>query len=87
MSRRLSDKVCIVTGTGGSVGRAAAEATAEMVRAQGGTMISLQPCHLTEPADCRALVDFAVDTCRQFRCNRTIGQRRGSAEFGPAFCK
>jgi NAD(P)-dependent dehydrogenase (short-subunit alcohol dehydrogenase family) len=71
MSFRLSDKVCIITGTGGSVGRAAAmafaregasvvgcdvnvaaaEATAEMVRAQGGTMISLQPCHLAKPAD------------------------------------
>jgi NAD(P)-dependent dehydrogenase (short-subunit alcohol dehydrogenase family) len=80
MSGRLSGKVCIVTGTGGSVGRAAAlafsregasvvgcdvtvataEATAEMVRAQGGTMTSLQPCHLTEPAECRTLVDFAV---------------------------
>jgi NAD(P)-dependent dehydrogenase (short-subunit alcohol dehydrogenase family) len=82
MSGRLSGKVCIVTGTGGSVGRAAAlafaregasvvgcdvtvaaaEATAEMVRAQGGTMTSLQPCHLTEPAECRTLVDFAVRT-------------------------
>jgi NAD(P)-dependent dehydrogenase (short-subunit alcohol dehydrogenase family) len=82
MSGRLSGKVCIVTGTGGSVGRAAAlaftregasvvgcdvtvaaaEATAEMVRAQGGTMTSLQPCHLTEPAECRSLVDFAVRT-------------------------
>src|SRR5580692_6866770 len=80
MSFRLSDKVCIITGTGGSVGRAAAttfaregalvvgcdvnaaaaEATAEMVRAQGGTMISLQPCHLTKPADCQTLVDFAI---------------------------
>src|SRR5580658_377300 len=82
MSRRVSDKVCIITGTGGSVGRAAAlafahesasvvgcdvnvaaaEATAEMVRSQGGTMVSLQPCHLTKPADCRALVEFAVRT-------------------------
>jgi NAD(P)-dependent dehydrogenase (short-subunit alcohol dehydrogenase family) len=80
MSRRLSDKVCIITGTGGSVGRAsalafahenasvvgcdvnvaAADTTAEMVRAQGGTMISLQPCYLTHPADCQALVDFAI---------------------------
>jgi NAD(P)-dependent dehydrogenase (short-subunit alcohol dehydrogenase family) len=80
MSGRLSGKVCIETGTGGSVGRAAAlafsregasvvgcdvtvataEATAEMVRAQGGTMTSLQPCHLTEPTECRTLVDFAV---------------------------
>jgi NAD(P)-dependent dehydrogenase (short-subunit alcohol dehydrogenase family) len=80
MSGRLSGKVCIITGTGGSMGRAAAlafaregasvvgcdvtvaaaEATAETVRAQGGTMISLQPCRLTEPSECQALVDFAV---------------------------
>jgi hypothetical protein len=80
MSGRLSGKACVITGTGGSVGRAAAlafarergsvigcdvnvaaaEATVEMVRAQGGTMISLQPCHLTEPSECHALVDLAV---------------------------
>ena len=80
MSGRLSNKVCVITGTGGSVGRAAAlafaregawvvgcdvnvaaaKATVEMVRAQGGTMISLQPCHLTEPSECQALVDLAV---------------------------
>jgi NAD(P)-dependent dehydrogenase (short-subunit alcohol dehydrogenase family) len=80
MSGKLSNKVCVITGTGGSVGRAAAlafaregalvvgcdvnvaaaEATVEMVRAQGGTMISLQPCHLTEPSECQALVDLAV---------------------------
>src|SRR5271170_4957320 len=79
---RLSNKVCIITGTGGSVGRAAAlafahegalvvgcdenvaaaEATAEMVRAQGGAMISLQPCYLSKPAECQALVDFALGT-------------------------
>jgi NAD(P)-dependent dehydrogenase (short-subunit alcohol dehydrogenase family) len=82
MSGRLSDKVCVITGTGGSIGRAAAlrfaeegamvvgcgvdiagaQATVEMVRAQGGTMVSLQPCDLTKPADCQALVDFAVRT-------------------------
>lgn len=80
MSGRLASKVCVITGTGGSVGRAsalafaregalvigcdvnvsAAEATAEMVRAQDGTMISLQPCHLTIPSECQALVDLAV---------------------------
>lgn len=80
MLGRLSGKVCVITGTGGSVGRAAAvafaregasvvgcgrnvaeaQATVEMVRGQGGTMVSLQPCQLTDPADCRALVDFAV---------------------------
>jgi NAD(P)-dependent dehydrogenase (short-subunit alcohol dehydrogenase family) len=82
MSGRLAEKVCIITGTGGSMGRAAAlafahenasvvgcdvnvaaaESTAAMVRAKGGTMISLQPCHLTKPADCQALVDLAVRT-------------------------
>ena len=73
MSGRLSERVCVITGTGGSMGRAAAmafarcgrnvaeaEATVEMVRGQGGTMVSLQPCQLTNPADCRALVEFAV---------------------------
>jgi NAD(P)-dependent dehydrogenase (short-subunit alcohol dehydrogenase family) len=80
MSGRLSGKVCVITGTGGSVGRAAAvafaregasvvgcgrnvaeaQATVEMVRGQGGAMVSLEPCQLTNPADCRALVDFAV---------------------------
>jgi NAD(P)-dependent dehydrogenase (short-subunit alcohol dehydrogenase family) len=47
---------------GCDVNVAAAEATAAMVRAQGGTMSSMQPCHLTKPADCQALVDFAVRT-------------------------
>jgi NAD(P)-dependent dehydrogenase (short-subunit alcohol dehydrogenase family) len=80
MSGRLSGKVCVITGTGGSVGRAAAvafaregasvvgcgrnvaeaQATVEMVRGEGGTMVSLEPCQLTNPADCRALVEFAV---------------------------
>src|SRR5216684_8300327 len=82
MSLRLSGKVCVITGTGGSIGRAAAvafgregalvvgcdlnvdaaEATVEMVRGQGGTMVSLQPCQITKPADCQALVDYAVRT-------------------------
>src|SRR6476661_10410687 len=82
MPGRLSGKVCVITGTGGSMGRAAAmtfaregasvvgcdlnvdaaEATVAMVREAGGTMISLQPCQLTNPADCRALVDLAVRT-------------------------
>jgi NAD(P)-dependent dehydrogenase (short-subunit alcohol dehydrogenase family) len=81
-TRRLSGKVCVITGTGGSIGRAAAvafaregasvvgcdlnvdasEATVEMVRGQGGTMVSLQPCQITKPAECQALVDFAVRT-------------------------
>jgi len=72
--------VCILTGTGGSMGRAAAlafaregalvvgcdlnvdaaEATVAAARADGGTMVSLQPCQLSKPADCQALVDLAV---------------------------
>jgi NAD(P)-dependent dehydrogenase (short-subunit alcohol dehydrogenase family) len=80
MSRRLAGKVCIITGTGGSMGRAAAlafaregalvvgcdlnvdaaEATVAAARADGGTMVSLQPCQLSKPADCQALVDLAV---------------------------
>src|SRR5438552_19205113 len=80
MSLRLLGKVCIITGTGGRVGReadltfaregasvvrcdlnvSAGEATVELVRAGRGTMVSLQPCHLTNPTDCTAMVDFAV---------------------------
>jgi NAD(P)-dependent dehydrogenase (short-subunit alcohol dehydrogenase family) len=79
MSNRLSGKVCIVTGTGGGIGREAAltfaregalvvgcglyiddaEGTLAAVRAAGGTMVSMQPCDLTKPADCQALVDLA----------------------------
>jgi NAD(P)-dependent dehydrogenase (short-subunit alcohol dehydrogenase family) len=82
MSLRLAGKVCIITGTGGSIGRQAALtfaregasvvgcdlnteaalATVEMVRNKNGTMISLHPCHLSNPADCRELVSLAVHT-------------------------
>jgi NAD(P)-dependent dehydrogenase (short-subunit alcohol dehydrogenase family) len=80
MSGRLSGKVCIVTGTGGSQGHAAAvtfaregalvvgcdvavepaEETVETVRAAGGEMVSLQPCHLSDPTDCAKVVELAV---------------------------
>ena len=80
MSGRLSEKVCIVTGTGGSMGHAAAlafaregallvgcdlavepaEETLEAVGAAGGQMVSLQPCRLSDPADCAKLVELAV---------------------------
>jgi NAD(P)-dependent dehydrogenase (short-subunit alcohol dehydrogenase family) len=80
MSRRLFEKVCIVTGTGGSMGHAAALAfaregallvgcdvavepavqTLEAVRAAGGQIVSLQPCRLSDPADCAKLVELAV---------------------------
>lgn len=76
---RLSDKVCIITGTGGSIGRAAAllfgregamvvgcdrqaegSSTVAAVQQAGGTMVSMQPCDLSKPDDCRALVDLAL---------------------------
>jgi NAD(P)-dependent dehydrogenase (short-subunit alcohol dehydrogenase family) len=82
MSFRVEGKVCVITGTGGSMGRASAvafaregalvvgcdvsvdgaQATLELVRGAGGDMVSMHPCHLTEPADCRALVELALDT-------------------------
>src|SRR5713226_2663851 len=82
MTGRLAGKVCIITGTGGSIGRATALmfaregalivgcglnvepelATLEMVHAGGGDMVSMQPCDLTDPANCGALVDLAVGT-------------------------
>jgi NAD(P)-dependent dehydrogenase (short-subunit alcohol dehydrogenase family) len=37
-----------------------AEATVEMLRAAGGDMVSMQPCRLTDPTDCVALVDLAI---------------------------
>jgi NAD(P)-dependent dehydrogenase (short-subunit alcohol dehydrogenase family) len=82
MPGRLEGKVCVITGTGGSMGRASAlafaregasvvgcdvtvepaQATVEMVRAAGGEMVSMHPCNLTAPADCRALVELALST-------------------------
>jgi NAD(P)-dependent dehydrogenase (short-subunit alcohol dehydrogenase family) len=82
MADRLSRKVCIVTGTGGGMGRATAltfaregatvvgcdvavkpgQETVELVRGAGGEMVSMQPCRLTDPADCAALVELAVST-------------------------
>src|ERR1035438_4290304 len=81
MAGRLAGKVCVITGTGGSMGRAAAlmfaregasvvgcdvtvgpaVATVEMVHAAGGKMVSLQPCHLGDPAECARLVELAGD--------------------------
>ena len=82
MAGRLAGKVCVITGTGGSMGRETAvvfaregasvvgcdvtvepaQATVEAVRASGGEMVSMQPCRLTDTADCQALVDLAVGT-------------------------
>jgi NAD(P)-dependent dehydrogenase (short-subunit alcohol dehydrogenase family) len=79
MSNRLKDKVCVITGTGSGMGRAAAvrfaqegaqvvgcdvnattgNATLEMVRNQGGEMVSLQPCNMAVRADVDRLMAFA----------------------------
>jgi NAD(P)-dependent dehydrogenase (short-subunit alcohol dehydrogenase family) len=48
MSGRLSAKVCVITGTGGSLGRATA----------------LTPCRLDDPADDEALIELALGTYR-----------------------
>ena len=81
MSDRLVGKVCLITGTGGSMGRATAlafaregalvvgcdvavepaEETVEQVRAVGGEMVSLQPCRLSDSAECARLVEFATN--------------------------
>ena len=37
-----------------------AEQTVEAVEAAGGQMVSLQPCILSDPAECKRFVDFAV---------------------------
>jgi NAD(P)-dependent dehydrogenase (short-subunit alcohol dehydrogenase family) len=82
VSGRLFGKVCVITGTGGSMGGAAAEifaregakivgcdvnpdtarACVERVHAAGGTMVSLEPCDLRDPAACDALVALAIET-------------------------
>jgi len=79
---RLAGKVCVITGTGGSIGREAAlmfaregglivgcglqvedaQATLRAVRSAGGTMVSMQPCDLSKPSDCQALIDLALRT-------------------------
>jgi NAD(P)-dependent dehydrogenase (short-subunit alcohol dehydrogenase family) len=82
MAGRLKDKVCIITGTGSGMGRAAAllfakegarvvgcdvnaatgAATLEAVRAQGGEMVSLQPCNMAVRADVDRLMALAHKT-------------------------
>lgn len=82
MGARLKDKVCVITGTGSGMGRAAAAlfaregarvvgcdinpdtgaATLELVRSQGGNMVSLQPCNMAHRADVDRLMTLAENT-------------------------
>jgi NAD(P)-dependent dehydrogenase (short-subunit alcohol dehydrogenase family) len=82
MSNRLKGKVCIITGTGSGMGRAASQlfaqegaqvvgcdvntttgqATLDMVRRQGGEMVSLQPCNMAVRADVDRLMALAEKT-------------------------
>jgi NAD(P)-dependent dehydrogenase (short-subunit alcohol dehydrogenase family) len=103
---RLSGKVCVITGTGGSMGHATAlafaaegasvvgcdvavepaESTVETVLGAGGKMVSMQPCHLDDPADCQALIELALGTPRLLPHPRGVatseGEPRGGREHG-----
>ena len=81
MTRRLDGKVCLITGTGGSMGRAAARMfaqagaqvvgcdidpakaaeTRDLVEAEGGSMLSIQPVDLANEAGANDLVSFVLD--------------------------
>jgi len=54
--------------------------TVELVRAAGGEMVSMQPCRLTDPADCAALVELAVST---FGRIDVLFNLAGKSHFGP----
>jgi NAD(P)-dependent dehydrogenase (short-subunit alcohol dehydrogenase family) len=100
MPGRLSGKACVITGTGGSMGRATAltfaregasvvgcdvavepaETTLSLVKAGGGEMVSLQPCVVSDPTDCAALVDIAIQT---FGRIDVLFNLAGRSHFGP----
>lgn len=99
MAGRLSDKVCVVTGTGGGMGRATAvtfaregalvvgcdtavepaEETLETVRAAGGQMVSVQPCPLSDPAECAKLIELAMS---EFGRIDVLFNLAGKSHFG-----
>jgi NAD(P)-dependent dehydrogenase (short-subunit alcohol dehydrogenase family) len=99
MAGRLAGKVCVITGTGGSIGRAtalafaregaavvgcdvdveSAQQTVELVRAEQGSMVSLQPCLLNDPAECAELVELAL---RKFGRLDVLFNLAGRAHFG-----
>jgi hypothetical protein len=62
----------------------AAAATLEAVRGADGTMVSMQPCELSAPSDCSALVELrwapsAVSTC----CSTSQPHDEGERIFPP----
>jgi NAD(P)-dependent dehydrogenase (short-subunit alcohol dehydrogenase family) len=99
MAGRLNGKTCVITGSGGGIGGAAArlfaregarivgadlnpdagQATLEAVHAAGGEMVSLHPCDLTDPAQCEALVQLALDT---YGGLDVLFNNAGKAHFG-----
>jgi len=56
-----------------------AEETVAMVEAAGGEMVSLQPCILSDPAECARLVDFAVS---EFGWVDVLFNLAGRSHFG-----
>jgi NAD(P)-dependent dehydrogenase (short-subunit alcohol dehydrogenase family) len=100
MAGRLAGKVCVVTGTGGSMGRATAlifaregamvvgcdvavepaQETVALVEAAGGRMVSLQPCRISEPADCDRLVELAM---REFGRIDVLFNLAAKSHFSP----
>jgi NAD(P)-dependent dehydrogenase (short-subunit alcohol dehydrogenase family) len=57
-----------------------AEQTVEAVTAAGGRMVSLQPCILSEPAECKRFVDFAVGEVGRVD---VLFNLAGRSHFGP----
>jgi NAD(P)-dependent dehydrogenase (short-subunit alcohol dehydrogenase family) len=96
---RLTGKICVVTGTGGSMGRATsllfaregasivgcdvavepADTTVALVHAAGGEMVSLQPCRLSDPADCAKVVELALS---EFGRIDVLFNLAGKSHFG-----
>lgn len=72
-ARKFAREGALVVGC--DVNVAAAEATAEMVRAQGGTMISPQPCAL--PAPC----SLGSWQTKQRACRAPLGSAKVSRTF------
>jgi NAD(P)-dependent dehydrogenase (short-subunit alcohol dehydrogenase family) len=58
---------------GCDINQAAGDAVTAEVTAAGGTMVSLQPCNLTEPSQCQALVNLAtvIEVCLGARSARS----------------